>query len=754
MLCPRKTRASRPWYPCVAAVAALIAGPALAQSGERLPPPPLPPSDVRPTLRVGTRTGSDITLDGVLSEPVWATVDSIANLTTVEPHEGRVPTGRTVVRVLVTATDIIIGVRCYDPEPRGIVSFTKARDVELDEEDHIMIILDTFQDGRSGYVFAVNPDGARFDGLISAEGEDVNSNWDTVWEARAARDDQGWSTEIDIPVQSIAFKNGITSWGFNIERNIQRLREISRWSGISRDIEIFQSGRAGLLTDLPPLHFGRGFTVRPSVISNLHRAAPAEPSDFAGDVSLDMSQRLGANLLASLTYNTDFAETEVDARQTNLTRFDLLFPEKRAFFLEGSDIFEFGLGLDDASLVPFFSRRIGLSNPEAGDPEKIPILAGSKLNGRVGNTNLGALVVRTKSLDSVPAATMGVVRIKQNVLQESSVGVLATAGDPQGRSGSWLGGVDLTYRTSTFLGNKRLLVGIWGLRNERQGLEGNKNAYGFKVDYPADLFSFALTSATIGDAVQPSLGFAPRTDVRLWNVGVEYNPRPGSRLVRQMYHEASLKLFTNLDNRWQSYEATFTPFDWLFESGDELAVEIQQQGDRPPDDFAVFEPEGDTLNTATIPAGSYQWTRYALTGTLAEKRKVSGEASYAFGKFYGGNLQTIKGTLALKPSPLFTIELATERNRGELPGGDFTQYLHSGRLEVKPSADFQVSSFLQYDNESRSFGTNTRLRWTYSASGELFVVYNHNMRRSLGVPERFAFESNQFLVKLVYGFRF
>ena len=312
---------------------------------------------------------------------------------------------------------------------------------------------------------------------------------------------------------------------------------------------------------------------------------------------------------------------------------------------------------------------------------------------------------------------MGVVRIKQNVLQESSVGVLATAGDPQGRSGGWLGGVDLTYRTSTFLGDKRLLVGIWGLRNERQGLEGNKNAYGFKVDYPADLFSFALTSATIGDAVQPSLGFAPRTDVRLWNVGVEYNPRPGSRLVRQMYHEASVKLFANLDDRWESYEATFKPFDWLFESGDELELEIQQQGDRPPDDFAVFEPEADTLN-------------------------------------YGGNLQTIRGTLALKPSPLFTIELATERNRGELPGGDFTQYLHSGRLEVKPSADFQVSSFLQYDNESRSFGTNTRLRWTYSASGELFVVYNHNMRRSLGVRERFAFESNQFLVKLTYGFRF
>jgi hypothetical protein len=705
----------------------------------------------RPALRVGAAAQNGITLDGVLSEPLWSTVDSISNLTTVEPEEGKVPTGRTVVRVFVTATDIIMGVRCYDPDPRAIVSFTKARDVELDEEDHIVIILDTFQDGRSGYVFAVNPDGARFDGLISAEGEDVNSNWDTPWEARTSRDDRGWSAEVRVPIQSISYKKGLTSWGYNVERNIQRLQEISRWSGISLDIEIYQTGRAGLLTDLPQLHFGRGFTVRPSVIGNLNRDEPAAPSEFTGDLSVDVSQRLGANLLASLTYNTDFAETESDARQTNLTRFDILFPEKRAFFLEGSDIFEFGLGLDDASLVPFFSRRIGLSNPEEGDPEKIPILLGGKLNGRVGNTNLGALVVRTESLDSVPAATMAVARIKQNVLEESSLGVLATVGDPLGETGSWLAGADFTYRTSRFLGDKRLLVGVWGLRNEREGLTGNKNAYGFKVDYPADLFTFALTSITIGDAMQPSLGFAPRTDIRLWNVTAEYNPRPSWGLVRQMDHEASLVLFTDLDNQWESYEGLIKPFDWILESGDRLGFEIQPQGDRPPEDFEVFETEADTV---IIPAGSYQWARYAVTGTLAEKRKVSGAFTYAFGRFYDGHLQTIEGTLALKPSALLGMELGLERNRGDLPGGLFTQWLYSGRLEVKPSADFQVSSFLQYDNESRSFGTNTRLRWTFHTLGDLFVVYNHNLLRSLGTRERFGFEANHLLVKLVYAARF
>lgn len=702
----------------------------------------------RLTLRVGTPAGAGITLDGLLSEPLWATADSISDLTMIEPEEGGVPTGRTVVRVLVTASDIIIGLRCYDPDPSGIVSFSRARDVELDEEDHVVFILDPFQDGRSGYVFAINPDGSRFDGLVVAEGEDVNSNWDAVWEARTARDGGGWSAELRIPIRSISFKKGLTSWGYNVERRIQRLQETDRWSGASLDIEVFQTNRAGLLTGIPPFDLGGGLTIRPSVIGNLVREEPAAPSEFVGDVSVDVTQRLGTNLVASLTYNTDFAETESDARQSNLTRFDILFPEKRSFFLEGSDIFEFGLGLDDANLLPFFSRRIGLLNPEEGDAEKIPILVGGKLNGRVGNTNLATLVVRTEALDSVPAATMGVVRIKQNVLEESSVGMIATAGDPQGLGSAWLAGVDATYRTSRFLGDKRLLVGIWGMHNDRDSVPGGKNAYGFKIDYPADLFNFALTSVTIGEGVQPALGFAPRTDIRLWNVAAAFEPRPSWGGVRQMSHELSAVLVTDLDNAWESYEAVIKPLDWLFESGDRVAFEIQPQGDRPSEDFAVFETEVDSV---MITAGSYSWTRFGVTGTLAEKRKVSGEFTYGFGRFYDGRLQSAEGTLAIKPSSLFAVELGVEWNQGALAGGDFTQYFYSGRLEVKPSADFQVSSFVQYDNESRSLGTNTRLRWTFSPLGELFVVFNHNMLRSFS--NRFGFESNQLLLKVQYAIR-
>lgn len=736
---PRMCIANAAWWrACV--IGLLVASPARAQ-------------DEKPALRVGALphgSGPIFVLDGRLDEPAWSTTDSIVNLVTIEPEEGGTPAGQTIVKVLAGPSDILVGVLCLDSSSADIVSFSKARDADLEQEDHVLIVLDPFQDGRNGYVFAVNPSGARFDGLVSAQGEDVNSDWDAVWEAKTWRDGDGWGAEIRIPIRSLSFEKGLTSWGFNVQRRVQRLQETSRWSGASRDYEIYQTSRAGLLTDLPAFEFGLGLSIRPAAVGSTNRPSLASPRDQTGDLSLDVTKKLGPNLVASLTVNTDFAETEVDARQTNLTRFEILFPEKRTFFLEGSDIFEFGLGLDEANLVPFFSRRIGLVSPEEGESEKIPILGGTKLNGRLGNTSVGTLVMRTERVGSlgVPGATMGALRVKHNVLDESAVGMIATFGDPLGRSGSWLAGVDATYRTSEFLGDKNLRVGAWALRNNREDLGGDKNAYGLRIDYPNDLVGVGLTSITIGDGVEPSLGFAPRTGVRLWEGGIDYNPRPSWGFVRQTFHEVGVALFTDLDNRWESYEFKINPFDWQLESGDRITFKILPQGDRPPEDFTVFE---SPVTTVTIPAGSYEWTRYSVRGGFAEKRTVSGELTYEFGRFYSGHLKKVEGTLALKPWSTFALELSGERNKAELPEGQFTQYLYGARAEVKPSADLQVSSFLQYDNESRSLGTNTRLRWTFNPLGDLFVVFNHNMLRS--VTDRFTFDSNQLLLKLQYAYR-
>jgi hypothetical protein len=656
------------------------------------------------------------------------------------------------VQVLADSQHIVFGVSCRDAEPSGIVSFSKARDSDLDAEDHVVLVLDTFQDGRSGYVFAVNPSGARFDGLVIQQGEDVNSNWDAVWEAYTSRDDGGWSAEIRIPIRSISFEKGLTSWGLNVQRRVQRLQETSRWSGANRDQEVFQTSHAGLLTELPRFDLGLGLSIRPAFVGDMSKPEPDAERTYDGTPSLDVAKTLGPNALASLTVNTDFAETESDARQTNLTRFDLFFPEKRTFFLQGADIFDFGLGLDSATgdpgaradLIPFYSRRIGLLEQE-GDFVEIPIDAGGKVNGRLGDTNVGALAVRTreKAEFGVPASTMGVVRLKQNVLEESSVGMIATVGDPQGRSGSWLAGADLTFQTSSLGGDKNFLVGAWGLRNERDDLDGDKYAYGGKIDFPNDLWDVSASYIHIGDAFDPSLGFVLRTG-NILEGGAEWRPRPGGEIVRQYAFGAKSYFVFDHEGQWESYIVDAKAFNVKLESGDEFEFLFQPQGERL---LEPFEIQDDVV----IPTGAYEWRRYSLIGAAADKRRISGELGWSFGDFYDGTLDTVEATLLLKPSATLSLELGAEWNKVDLPQGSFREDVYSARLQINVSSDLQLSSLLQYDNQSRSFGTNTRLRWTFNPLGDVFVVYNHNLDRSL--DDRWLFNSNQLLVKIQYAFR-
>ena len=705
----------------------------------------------------------------------WAASDSIADLVTIEPEEGGVPAGQTIVRVFANQDYVVVGVRCLDDKPEEIVSFSKARDSDLENEDHIVIVFDTFQDGRSGYVFAVNPNGARFDGLV-VDRDAVNSDWDAVWEAKTSRDSTGWSAEIRIPILSLRFKKDLHTWGFNVQRRVQRLQETSRWSGVSIDYWIYQTSRAGLLTDLPDFELGMGLDVRTSVVGRT-RGIPSQPGpgidvDTDGEVSLDLTQKMGPNLSSALTVNTDFAETEVDVRQINLTRFDIFFPEKRAFFLEGADIFEFGLGLDEESLLPFYSRRIGLIGPDEEEQVEVPINVGGKIAGQVGKTNIAGLLVNTRDSENlqvddltqvdVPQTTMGSLRVNQDILEESSVGMLATFGDQAGRSGSWVGGVDFTLQTTTFRKDKNLVFGGWGMLNDRSDLAGDKSAHGFRIEYPNDLWDANLTSMHIGNGFDPSLGFVPRNDVHIWDFGLEVNPRPGWSFLRQMFYELSGTLFNTTDNSsWESYGAAIKPFDWLLESGDRFDAGFEPEGDRPPEPFEV-------ASDVDIAAGSYQWMRTFLGYTAAEKRRIGGYVRWDFGSYYSGDVSTIEAALTLRPSALWTLELTGERSKGdvlaliddyeekmstELVNKHFTEEVYGIRLQLNLTADLQFSSLTQYDTQSRELGTNNRLRWTFNPLGDLFVVYNHNALKPVS-GYRWEFVSNEFPVKIQYGWRF
>ena len=483
-----------------------------------------------PRIRAGVMAAG-LHVDGALDEPMWAAAPPIDQFIQTDPEEGEPATLRTTVRVMADASGLAIGIVCDDPDPAGIVSFSVRRDADLDDEDHVLIVLGPFLDGRSGYVFAINPSGARYDGLIEPGGDGDNSEWDGIWDAATRRTGSGWSAEIRIPAQTLSFNPDLREWHLNVERRIQDRLETARWAFPARQYQVTQTSRAGVLTDLPAFDLGVGLTIRPAVTGGGGIPEPGADVDGKFHPSLDVTQRLGANLLSSLTVNTDFAETEVDTRRTNLTRFPLFFEEKRTFFLEGSDIFSFGLGLDE-DVIPFHSRRIGLV---AG--QEIPIIAGGKINGRVDDTNVGALVAGTNDKPGVvpDESVMGAARVKQNIWSESWLGAIATVGDPLGRSGSWLGGVDFTFATSEFRGDKNLLAGVWGLATGRSDLAGgDTTAFGFTVDYPNDLWEISLTHKRIGRDFDPSLGFVPRRAVHLIDARIDNSTRISSGPFQQL----------------------------------------------------------------------------------------------------------------------------------------------------------------------------------------------------------------------------
>ena len=678
-----------------------------------------------------------VRLDGWLNEADWDRADSITSLAMVEPAENGIPAFPTIVKIPVDQKNIYIGLICLDDRPDQIVSFSKARDAELENEDHVKFIFDTYRDGRNGYIFAINPFGARYDGLVSFNGEFENPNWDGAWDAKTQIDGKCWSAEIRIPVSTLTFRRGLDSWGFNIQRRIQRYLEVDRWTGISMDYTIGQTRHAGLLMELPDFNLGIGLT---PTVSALVRATHRRNGETTYDwkPSLDVMQRISSDITAQLTVNTDFAETEVDSRQTNLTRFPVLYPEKRRFFLEGADIYDFGLSLG-RSFMPFFSRRIGLYQGN-----EVPILWGGKINGKVNNTHFGSLVTQTRAVDTlVPRSSMGVVRVKQNILKESSFGMIATMGDPAGSRQAWTAGIDFTYQTSTFRGDKNFLVGVWGLANNREELQGEKTAFGIKIDFPNDLWDWFLMYRRIGDAFDPSLGFVDRRAINYYSWKVDFMPRPENRIVRQHRFQIMPSLYTDLENQWESYSISIVPISPLFESGDRFEFNLEPQGEYLKLPFEISDG-------IIIDPGGYHWFRYRLEVEAASKRAINGTATWWSGGFYGGKLDQVQLQLNWRLMSFLILEFMYENNIARIPAGNFNKELMALRTVFNVTSNLNISSFIQYDNDSGSVGSYSRLRWTFAPLGDLFIVYKHNIQQA--IPDRWwHYDASQLTLKLTYG---
>ena len=711
-----------------------------------------------------TTTTVPIVVDGVLDEIIWTSAPTIGPLIQRQPDTGEAPSEPTEITVLKDADHLYIGVRAHDSEPRRIIGSQMARDASLTSDDRIELLLDTFGDRRSAFYFATNPAGARVDGLVFGNGQ-LNTDWDAIWDVQTRRTDEGWTAEFAIPFKSLSFPAGRDVWGFNIARNVYRKLEDDRWSGALLQTQFLQVSEAGQLTNLGQLSQGIGLDLRPFLAGRWLHLGGSGSDDFARKPGLDLFYNITPNLKLTGTFNTDFGETEVDARQINLTRFSLLFPEKRAFFLEGAGIFSFastgpelpgGIPPTGADVFPFFSRRIGLL---AGGQE-VPLDAGVKLNGTVGRTDIGVLGVRTGDLKEknqliVDPKNFFIARVKTNLLRQSYVGAIYTEGNPAfGKSGRTYG-ADMRLATSRFLGfNRNFVVNAYGARSENSDAPGDDWSYGFSAHYPNDQFLGQIVYREIQKNFKPALGFQQRNNVRLFRAAGSYNPRPKNLFnIQQMNHDVFFTRFTRLDNNQvESWDLYVTWWDWHFKSGDNMHAML----DFDPSYERLFEPFEISPGVILRP-GEYRFTRFRNNFfTTAAKRPVSASLTLVWGNYWSGRAEQVMGSVNYKLPPWFTASVSTNQTFARLPEGHFTARISTANINYAASPSLSFSNLIQYDNRSRNLGWQARVRWTLEPGNDVFFAFNQGWvqeetdLRTL----RFRVQDTKMSAKFQYSYRF
>jgi hypothetical protein len=705
---------------------------------------------------VATAISTPITIDGVLDEAPWRAAPKIGALVQRQPNAGAAPTEATEVTLLYDRDHLYIGVMAHDSEPAQVIGTQMARDAAVNADDNIEILLDTFRDQRSAFYFATNPSGVLLDGLVTSN--QLSTEWDAIWDVRTRRTAEGWIAEFAIPFKSLSFPAGQTVWGFNLSRNIYRKLEDSRWSGARLQTQFLQVSEAGRITNLDGLTQGVGLNVRPFVASRWLRLGATRDDDLSGDPGLDLFYNVTPSLKLTGTVNTDFAETEVDARQINLSRFSLLFPEKRSFFLEGSGVFNFastgpevpgGIPPTGADVFPFFSRQIGLL---AG--REVPIVAGGKLTGTIGRTNIGILDVRTGDLDDiVDEKNFFVARVKQNLFSQSYVGGIFSDGHPaRGRSGQTYG-VDLRLATSRFLGASRnLVVNAYGVRSRNDNLSGKDWSYGFSAHYPNDIVLAQVVFREIQENFEPAVGFVQRDNVRLFRVAGSFNPRPKRFLnILQMGHDVFYTRFTNLSNGLlESSELYITWLDWHFRSGDSVHAVL----DFNPVYERLFEPF-EISPGVILPPGEYRFTRFrSFPLASAGKRRLSGTVQVSFGEYWSGKAEQIQTSLTFKLPPSLTLSFNTNQTFARLPEGHFTARIVTATANYAASPMLAFSNLIQYDNRSRNLGWQGRVRWTLQPGNDVFFAINQGWIREDTDALRFRTQDSKISAKFQYSFTF
>jgi hypothetical protein len=590
-------------------------------------------------------------------------------------------------------------------------------------------------------------------------GAAVNRSWDGIWMVRVRRLADRWTVEMEVPFRTLNFNPELTSWGINFQRTIRRKAEETVWTGHMRNEGVANMSTAGRLEGLSGMSQGIGLDVKPYAVGNLSRApgrgAPGQIG--SGDAGIDLLYNVTPALRATLSVNTDFAETEVDERQVNLTQFPLFFEEKRDFFLQGATYFDFAREIGN-QVTPFFSRRIGLD--DEGVPQ--PIDVGAKLTGQAGAFDIGALHVRTRDTPTDAGADFSVMRVRRRFGQESYAGVLYTRRDDRRAGASVLqtAGLDAVLRTSRFRGSQTVEWSSWfihttnplepGSSSEAQSAtEGGNIGRGSRLAFPNDPFYFDFSYRELQENYDPAVGFMQRRGIRRYNPEVGYTFRFGDHPWLQSWQvEVDWDVLYDKDNRRVAETNQLKPVTIVFADGSEFAYEIHPTYERLLQDFAISEG-------VVLPAGSaYEFTRHEIGGGMSDRYPVSVGADLALGRFFSGTNHEYQLTVSVRPAAGVALQFEGQRNVLRLSEGSFRTHLFRATANTQVSPWLSLVNNLQYDDVSRSLGWQMRFRWTQRPGNDVFFVYTQNWQE-FERPEGRSFQTldGRAAAKIVYTLR-
>ncbi|WP_373065521.1 DUF5916 domain-containing protein [Gemmatimonas sp.] len=708
-------------YTLLAAALLLAASAADAQgpSTDRAPTAINPETAARPSFRA-TRATTPIMVDGKLDDAAWATAPVLTDFVQQLPSTGLPARFRTEVRVLYDANNLYVGAINFDPEPQKAITVGLERDFVSSNSDIFGVGFDTFHDRRNSFLFLVNPKGAVRDEQTFNDSRNIVEAWDGISTVRTLLQDSSWTLEMKIPLKTLRFDaaRDPQTWGINFIRRVRRVNETSYWAPLERQYRVHRMSKAGTMEGITGLRQGRNLQIKPyalagnSVGAQVPRASLGSRADIGGDLKYGVTP----SLTLDLTVNTDFSQVEVDQQIVNLTRFGILFPERRDFFIENSGSFTLGdvternyrMGASLSDFTLFNSRQIGLTK----DGLPIPIAGGGRLTGRVGGWEVGLLDMQTQRASTSPTENFAVARVRRNIFGNSDIGLLAANRQATDSSGTFNRsyGVDANIR---LLGN--LIINSYVAVSDADTASSDGTAGRLSAAYRGKLWNTSAMYKRVSNNFDPGIGFVNRRGFQQTYATTGIHARPKLKGIQELNPYVEADVYTDIDGTAQSHQYT-GGLDIFFRPDGELKLEVNDRFDRLDRAFTPFPGR-------SIPVGSYAFRNAKATYTSTQRYPVYGNASLQVGDFYNGTNQTLSGGLTWRPRYDISLEGTYQHNDVALPSGAFAADLAGVRVKYAYSTTLFGSSFVQYNTQSRSFVSNARLAWRYAPLSDVFLVY-------------------------------